>query len=65
MKIPENNPKSRIKFLKGEIKKRGWTLTEVSKRWQIKPKRMSQILKDPSRMELDSIYGLPDISNLI
>ena len=47
------------KLMKDEIKAKGWKIKEVAERWSLTPRRMSQILGDPSRMNIDAIYGLP------
>jgi len=47
------------KLMKDEIKNKGWKIKEVAERWSVTPRRMSQILGDPSRMNIDAIYGLP------
>ena len=58
--IPESNVKARTKFLKAEIKRKGWKIKEVATRWGVTPRRMSQILKNPSYMHIDAIDGLPN-----
>ena len=46
-------------MLKRLIKDKGWKIKEVAERWELTPRRMSQILADPSYKEIDAIYGLP------
>ncbi len=58
--IPESNVKARTTFLKADIKRKGWKIKEVAARWGITPRRMSQILKNPTYMHIDAIYGLPN-----
>ncbi len=58
--ISESNVKARTKFLKADIKRKGWKIKEVAARWGITARRMSQILKNPTYMHIDAIYGLPN-----
>lgn len=52
----------RTEMLKSVIKSKGWKIKDVAERWELTPRRMSQILKEPSYKEIDAIYGLPQKS---
>ena len=56
----QNQPYELTKELKRIIKKKGYMVKEIATRWDITPRRMSQILKKPSYKEIDAIYGIPE-----
>ncbi len=58
--MKKNSPEVMTKEFKRVIKSKGWMMKDVAERWELTPRRMSQIAKKPSLVHWDAIYGLPE-----
>lgn len=41
------------------LRKKGYTVAEIARRWGISPRRISQIGREPSQRDWDALAGLP------
>jgi hypothetical protein len=42
-----------------QAKKKGYQMKEIASRWNVTPRRMSQIASDPKAKDWDALEGLP------
>jgi hypothetical protein len=42
-----------------QAKKKGYLMKEIASRWNVTPRRMSQIASDPKAKDWDALEGLP------
>lgn len=43
-----------------EAKKKGYQMKEIARRWNVTPRRMSQIAAAPKDKDWDALKGLPE-----
>jgi len=44
------------------VRRKGWTAQELAERWGITARQVSNIGRNPSKMNIDALAGLPDRS---